>query len=526
MRSSDELGELRARIVSQEETLAELHQLLDTTPDALVVIDESGEIVLVNQQTERLFGHTREDLIGSPIEMLLPERFRQTHGKHRQHFGTNPHVRPMGAGLDLFGLTRDGREIPVEISLSPIRLGERVLFASAIRDITAHVEIEARLRQARDAADRATNAKARFIAAASHDLRQPLQAASIYLDLATNDRVTREQRSEAIDKTQRCVRTMTGLLNKIMHVSKLDADAVTPHRSDFAVGTLFDRLRDQYVPAAAEKGLELRVAATSAITRSDPVLLQQLIENLVSNAVRYTERGGVLLCCRRRGEGLVVQVWDTGVGIAEENREDIFEEFRRLGGKSVDANLGMGLGLAIVRRLELLLGHSVDLRSRVGKGTVFEVVLPRGHRTFRAPTRSSQVVTRSTRQGLIAVVDDDQEVRTAIATVLEVSGHAVVSGESLAALREELTRRGCVPDVILTDYRLSTKNTGLEVIEALRGSFGAHLPAIVLTGDSSFSLLEKKTSDLEFILLAKPVDTNELLAALARSLSRRADEAT
>lgn len=516
---TDTLKELRSRLAEQEETLVELRELLDTTPDALVVIERDGQIALVNQQAERLFGYSREELVGSSIEQLLPERFRQTHGKHRQHFAANPHVRPMGAGLDLYGLTRDGREIPVEISLSPIQLSDRVLFASAIRDITSHVQIETSLRQARDVADRATEAKARFVAAASHDLRQPLQAASIYLDLATNETVTAEQRSAAIDKTQRCVRTLTGLLNKIMHVSKLDADAVTPHRSDFAVATLFERIRVQYAPAAEEKGLGLRIAPSTAIVRSDPVLLQQLVENLVSNAVRYTERGGVLLGCRRRGDGLAVQVWDTGVGIAREDRESIFEEFRRLGGKSADANLGMGLGLAIVRRLEVLLDHPVKLRSRVGRGTVFEVVLPRGRRVSGGLPEAGEAQPETARQGLIAVVEDDTEVLTAISTVLEVSGHVVVAAESLAALEKELARRECVPDVILTDYRLGAEGTGLEVIKALRRGFDSRLPAVVLTGDSSFSLLEKKASELDFALLAKPVDTNELLAVLARGLS-------
>lgn len=516
---SKEIKALAARVEEQAETVVELRELLDTTPDALVVIDESGRIELVNQQAERLFGYAREELLGSSIEQLLPERFRSAHGKHRDHFANKPHVRPMGAGLDLFGLTRDGREIPVEISLSPIRLNNRVLFASAIRDITARVEIETRLRQARDAADRATEDKARFIAAASHDLRQPLQAAAIYLDLATNETVSAGQRSEAIDKTQRCVETLTGLLNKIMHVSKLDAAAVTPHPSDFAVTTVFDRLREQYAPAAVEKGLELRVVPSSAIVRSDPILLQQLVENLVSNALRYTEHGGVLLGCRRRGSDVVVQVWDTGVGIADDDQEEIFEEFRRLGGKSADANLGMGLGLAIVRRLEQLLGHPVRLHSRVGKGTVFEVVVPRSRRPSDevAPvTETRQIVGH---QGLIAVVEDDQEVRTAISTVLEVSGYGVLAAESLAQLGEELTRRDCVPDMILTDYRLGARGTGLDVIGEVRRRFQARLPAVVLTGDSSFSLLEKKASELDFVLLAKPVDTAQLLEVLARGLA-------
>lgn len=516
---TDEVETLRSQVEEQGKALEELRQLLDTTPDALVVVDRAGAIVLINQQAERLFGYSREELLGSELERLLPERFRSTHHRHRQHFAANSHVRPMGAGLDLFGLTRDGREFPVEISLSPIHLGDQVLFASAIRDVTAHVELEASLRRARDTADRATAAKARFIAAASHDLRQPLQAASIYLDLATSESVTPEQRDDAVAKTQRCVETLTSLLNKIMHVSKLDSEAVTPHRSDFAVMTLFDRVRDHYSPAAADKGLEIRVARSSAVLRSDPVLLQQLLENLVSNAVRYTPRGRILLGCRRRGDQALLQVWDTGVGIAAEELDRIFEEFHRLGGSGVDANLGMGLGLAIVRRLELLLDHPVSVRSRVGRGTVFEVRVPCGQVPLEERDEGLGAAEQGERQGLVVVVDDDVEVLAAIETVLEVSGHAVVAGESLAAVERRLKSAAVAPDLVLTDYRLGARGTGLEVIEALRGRFGTRIPAIVLTGDSSYSLLEKEADETGFALLAKPVDTSQLLAAVARGLA-------
>jgi len=516
-------GRLEERLREQEETLTELRELLDTTPDALVVVDEEGEIVLVNRQAEQLFGYRREDLLGDAVERLLPERFRDAHHKHRRHFATGPHRRPMGAGLDLFALTREGRELPVEISLSPIRLGERTLFASAIRDVTSRVEIEGRLREAREAADRATHAKARFIAAASHDLRQPLQAASIYLGLATNETLPEEQRRESLAKTQRCVDTMTGLLNKIMHVSRLDAGAVTIHRNDFAVAAVFQRIEDQQAPAAAEKGLALRVARCTQIARTDPVLLQQLVENLVSNAIRYTERGGVLLGCRPRGESLALQVWDSGMGIAEQDRESVFEEFHRLGGHSVDANLGMGLGLAIVRRLERLLGLSVTLRSEVGRGTMFEVLVPRGQgRPEPMPeAKGRRVETPS--HGLVALVDDDLEVLEAIRTVLEVEGHVVVAATSLAEIEQRLDERRCSPDVLLTDYRLSAMTNGLEVIDALRQSYGPSLPAIVLTGDSSFSLLEEQASERRFELLAKPVETARLLRVLARSIGGAED---
>lgn len=526
--SREPVDNLSRRIAEQEATIAELHRLLDTTPDALVVVDEAGDVVLVNRQAEQLFGHQRADLLGTPIERLLPESFRGDHRKHRRHYAGSPHVRPMGAGLDLKALHRDGREIPVEISLSPLELGGRRLFASAVRDATSRVEIEARLREARRVAESATQAKTRFIAAASHDLRQPLQAASIYLELATSPTIDAGRREEAIERTRRCVQTLSDLLNRIMHVSKLDAGTVVARKGTVEVGHLFAQLRDQHAPAAAARGLELRVVESTACARSDRVLLQQLMENLVSNAVRYTEQGGVLLGCRRRGANLVLQVWDTGPGIAAEHREAIFDEFRRLGGRGEQADLevpGMGLGLAIVRRLEAILDHPVSLRSRVGRGSRFEVVVPAAVGGVEPPR---EVVARRrtrSRTGLVALVDDNAEVLEAVRTVLEVAGHEVVAATSLDGLLAALKQRGDCPDVILTDYRLSPGTTGLDVIARLRRELSRPLPAVVLTGDSSFSVLEHMRSEIGFDLLAKPVVTRDLLATVARRV-REAEEDT
>jgi two-component system, sensor histidine kinase len=511
------IEDLRHRVGELEASVGELAHVLDTMPDALVVVAEDGVIALVNQQAEQLFGHDRAALLGKPIESLLPERFRNDHGKHRRHYAGDPHMRPMGAGLELRALHRDGSEIPVEISLSPILLGGRQVFASSIRDISGRVEIEARLREAKEAAESATQAKARFIAAASHDLRQPLQAAAIYLDLATAEAVDEAQRSDAIERTRRCVRALSDLLNKIMHVSRLDASGVVPERVNIDIERLFQRLHDQYAPAAAAKGIELRIAPGAATVRSDRVLLLQLVDNLVSNAVRYTERGGVLLAARRRGARVALQVWDTGPGISAEDGRAIFDEFRRLGGHGEEANPGMGLGLAIVRRLESILGHRVNLDSRLGRGSRFEVVVPRGDGAEPA----AEVVERPTetaRGGLVALVDDNAEVLEAVRTVLEVAGHAVIAASSRDGLLSELRRRAVCPDIVLTDYRLGPESTGLDVIAALREEFAPGLPAVVLTGDSSFSMLERKRAEIGFDLLAKPVVTRDLLAVLALQL--------
>lgn len=519
-------AELARRVAELEKANAELErtarratEIAETAPDALVVIDEDGTIVFVNRRVPELFGFDRQELLGQPLGCLLPERYRAGHDRHVGHYVAQPKVRPMGSGLDLWARRADGSEFPVEISLSPIRLGGKTLVASSIRDATERREIEGRLQAARTQAEAATAEKTRFIAAASHDLRQPLQAAAIYLDLLVDDAFAADRRPATARKAKDCVDSLRALLNKVLHISKLDAGAVSARRTGFRVQAVFDRLAAQFQPLAREKGLELRVHPSSENAYSDPILVGQILENFVSNAVRYTESGGVLIGCRRRGGRLRLQVWDTGVGITEEDREKIFGAFYRAGeGATVNATGGIGLGLAIVDELATLLDHPIGVRSRHGSGSLFELTVPRA-KTAGAGLTRPEIRSSGPGDTFLAVLDDNPAIVDALRTVLEVAGNSVAAATNTEDLMAELRRRAHPPDVLVTDFRLAPDATGLETLEIVRDEFGASIPAIVLTGDSSFETLEQKAQEGGFRVLAKPVDASELLDEIERCLA-------
>jgi PAS domain S-box-containing protein len=300
---------------------------LRSTPDALVVADPSGCIVFVNHQAVALFGYTCEEMLGSPVELLLPERFGARHVGHRQAFAQTPRLRPMGAGLELAARRKDGSEVPVEISLGPIGDGGTMLVAAAIRDVTDRRRIEAELRAAREAADRANQTKSRFLATASHDLRQPLQALSL-LNGALRRMPTDPDLADVLAQQEHAINAMSRLVNALLDISKLESGAVKPELADFPVGGLFEELRREFAEVAASKGLELRVTPSSSCIHTDASLVEQILRNLVSNAIKYTRKGWVALRCASVTASLVrIEVLDTGIGISADQLPYIYDEF-------------------------------------------------------------------------------------------------------------------------------------------------------------------------------------------------------
>ncbi len=256
-----------------------VRSVLDSAPDAMVIIDGSGTVLFANRQVAVLFGYDRLEIIGQPVERLLPERFRQRHVAHRSNYTRAVRVRPMGNGLDLFALRKDGSEFPVEISLSPIEVGDGVIVAAAIRDVTERMRVEREIREARSAADRANLGKSRFLATASHDLRQPLQALAL-LNGTLGRLVDDPQAREVLEQQEEAVTAMSRLLNALLDVSKLESGAVRPDITDFKVVQLLEELRREFAGLAASKGLELVVEADPAHARSDAALVGQALKNL------------------------------------------------------------------------------------------------------------------------------------------------------------------------------------------------------------------------------------------------------
>src|SRR5450631_2254346 len=342
---------------------AELAQsALDATPDAMLIVDGAGVVQYANRQVSALFGYAHEEIIGKTIELLLPERFRSHHVGHRDRYVAAAHTRPMGRGLDLFAQHRDGSEFPVEISLSPIEGKSGPLVAAAIRDVTERKRAEAELIQARQAAegaqqvavearisaDRANLGKSRFLATASHDLRQPLQALAL-LNRTLRGFVSDPDAAEALLQQDQTITSMSRLLNALLDISKLESGAIKPVPTDFAISQLFDEVRREFSGLAVDKGLVLKVEESGEWANSDPSLVEETLRNLVSNAIKYTQKGAIRVLCRPEGQTIRVEVHDTGIGIPADQISYIFDEFYQVGVSTNSSREGYGLGLSIVQ---------------------------------------------------------------------------------------------------------------------------------------------------------------------------------
>lgn len=512
------IGRVIHRVFPRMLTAELLGGALDSAPDAIVIVDASGRILFANSQTRTLLGYEPAAIVGQNIENLLPERFRGRHVAHRGRYSELPTVRPMGTGLDLYALRRDATEVPVEISLSPIRPGSaNGLIVAALRDATERRKHRLELIDAREVADRANQAKSRFLATASHDLRQPLQTLAL-LNGALRRMASDPTASEALLQQDHAIGAMTRLLNALLDISKLESGAIQPDPIDFPVGTLFEEMRNEFASLAASKGLELRVATTAECAHSDPGLVGQILRNLVSNAIKYTTNGRVELRCMQVDAAIRIEIRDTGIGIAADQLAHIYDEFYQIGVARNTSREGYGLGLSIVRRLVSLLQLRIDVYSEPGHGSIFTLELPRGAATQsqrESPIAASNVIRATEAAPLILFVDDDVAVRKATAMLLTVEGYRVAA---VAALGEALAKAAPETALLITDYHLREGETGVQVIAAVRGSLGRSLPAILITGDTSSTVRDGPADD-GVHLVSKPIDADRLLGLVKILLS-------
>jgi PAS domain S-box-containing protein len=484
-----------------DESEAYFRTMLETAPDAMIIVDERGRIAIVNRRAEDMFGYTRAELLGHEIEMLLPQRLRQVHLQHRGGYATNPELRPMGPGLDLFGLRKDGSEFPVEISLSPVETSSGTFVSSVIRDVTQRRRMEQEIIAARQAAERAQKANTAFLAAASHDLRQPVQALSL-LNGALRRTVKDERALEMIESQEHSLTAMTNLLNSLLDISRLDAGVVTPEIEEFPMQRVIDRLSAEFGRQASHKGLEFSSEPCAATVRSDPNLLSEIIQNLVSNAIRYTNSGSVQMICECLGDMCRLEVIDTGIGIEADQLEAIFQEFHqtKTPGSSTE---GFGLGLAIVRRLADLLGHDVGVESEPGKGSMFYVSVP----TVSAPQCASGEVPAKAAAaeaggaGTVVLIEDD-----------EAEGYRVATAKSAPEANAIIEYLDDVPSLLISDFHLLDGSTGVEAVMGIRAHYGVNIPAFIVSGDTSKVVKEARPVD-NCTLMSKPVNTSRLLAA-------------
>ncbi len=381
---------------------------------------------------------------------------------------------------------------------------------------------------ARQEAEVANRAKTQFFTAASHDLRQPLHAMGLFAE-ALRQKSHDEEVSQLVNSINSSVDALEGLFSELLDITRIDTGGVEVKPEHFAVADLLRKLRLHFEPTAFEKGLRLRFRGLQHMVHADPLLVERILRNLVSNAIRYTEDGTVLVCARRQGERVLLQVWDTGPGIPEQEQQQIFEEFYQLSTNrptTAEQRKGLGLGLAIVKRLAGLMQAPLTLHSKLGKGTVFTLEVPRGLRASVQPTTAARKgplgITLEDR--LIVVVEDEPAVRGGLEVLLKGWGATLLSFDSVASAAswaEASPETQQPPDLLIVDYRLENGQTGVQAIQALRGRFGQGVPAIVVTG-STMTGHDDEALEHRFHLLIKPVVPNKLRAMIAFKLGVKA----
>ncbi len=383
-----------------------------------------------------------------------------------------------------------------------------------------HATLEGKVEERTRQLEAANLAKSRFLAAASHDLRQPLHAIGLFV-AQLHGRLRTAERSQVVRRIEAALSAMNDLFSALLDMSKLDAGGTTVNIAAFPVAQLLARAETTFAEAARAKGLSFRVILSNAWIRSDFILLERVIFNLISNAVRYTNRGGLRVGCRKRGNDLRIEVWDTGAGIPPDQHEKIFGEFYRLGEPDRDRRAGLGLGLAIVDRACRLLNHRVEVRSVLGKGSCFAVTVPSvpAQEITSAPPISARSQLGRSNGKLVLVIDNDPLVLEGMGEILRSWGCRVITAVTDSKALEALTKQDPTPDLIISDYHLADGKTGLEAIERLRGALSAQIPAFLISGDTTpEALREAKAKGCH--LLHKPVDPMALRAMFSQAIKR------
>jgi len=465
---------------------SQFETFLEAVPDAMVVVDRDGRIVMLNSKTERLFGYHRSQLLGLRVEVLVPERYRDGHAEHRAVYSAAPTVRPMGAAQDLYGRRKDGSEFPVEISLSPVETEHGALVASAIRDITDRKRAEAqrasliREHAARAQAEAANRTKDEFLAMLSHELRNPLGAVLSAVALLDKIGVRDDSALKARAIIRRQAERLSRMLDDLLDVARLQTGKIALETQRLDLGDLVGRSLATLRDSGALDHHEVTADCKQVWVEADPARMEQVLDNLMLNALKFTpENGDVRVRVHVDGPDAVLEVSDSGVGMSDEVVTTVFELFTQ--GATVSRRKGgLGIGLAVVRNLvELHDGHVAAQSDGPGRGSTFTVRLPRKEASVGDEAGETKHGAGHQKRRRVLLVEDNEDAREAVRLLLEMAGHIVFTSDSgLTALEAAIQ---CEPDVVLVDIGLPDFD-GYEVARRLRAKFGAAIRLIALTG--------------------------------------------
>ena len=489
-----------------------------------IVVQRDDERLFANQAWADMHGYAGQEiseLPRDPAALIAPEELEQVQDiRYALQYGIGETRR-----YEYRALRRDGSTLWLECVERVVQWRNRPALQSTVIDISERKKAEDNLRDALVQLEHASSARTRFFAAASHDLRQPLHAMSLYLPLLEK-RVGDPENKGFVQAIGRSCDAMRDLLDSLLDISKLDAGVVEPEIVPVSASDLIGHLAKEFEPQAAAGKLEFRVVIPAdRFVDSDPMLLQRILRNLLSNAVRYTSHGRILLGARQRGTRMRFEVWDTGDGIPEDKLDLIFEEFYQADNPERDRNRGLGLGLAIIKRLAGLLRHRISVRSTLDKGSVFFVEAPLSAQPMAAAR--TPAVSAEADHGmdgvLVILVDDDRTVLDGAQAMLNEWGCEVIAAESGARAVDRMAEDSRAPDIALVDFRLRNNETGIQAIARIRQAAGIQVPAIIITADTDPARI-RQAVESGCKLLHKPIEPAKLKEAMLKTLAENGQE--
>jgi two-component system, sensor histidine kinase len=368
-------------------------------------------------------------------------------------------------------------------------------------------------KEQKEEAERANKAKSKFLAAASHDLRQPLYALGLFTSVL-DETIKYPKVKRVVEQINTSVAALTNLFDKLLDISQLDAGLITPKKIDFSLNNVFEKLSSQFSKQAHEKNIKMLWPTHYPAVNSEPDLLERILRNYLSNAIKYTREGQIEVVCQSRSGQVHIQISDTGIGISEEALEDIYDEFYQVSNPERDRQKGLGLGLSIVKRTADILRHEIHVTSKINEGSTFSIKIPQAQKLDQKKIENiDKAEPIQSMNKLVLIIDDEESIREGLSQILALWGYTMITAVDIDDAMQQIQLNHQIPDVIISDYRLRENKTGVDAIQTIKTKYGPNIPALLITGDvTEDRLVDMKKSEIQ--VLFKPVSTMKLRSFL------------